>query len=252
MLLPTSVPFIARPAEHGEIEYPRECPVVFLKTNALFVPPSALIHVGYRLVQEARTIVGDNSQGCVFDLENLLKYNTDEIKAVALGKLEAFPDPAESLFPPPPSEEITSVQETNTQGKERQTTTRAPRAEVSLDALQREDVSLARKFREKKNLPRYNNFCDKRRELPAWGKMQEIVRTVADNQVVVISGETGCGKSTQVPQFLLDDWLLSYNPQNRRHVEIVCTQPRRLSAIGVAERVADERAERVGQSVGYQ
>nr|CAD7460813.1 unnamed protein product [Timema tahoe] len=233
-------------------QYPRECPVVFLKTNALFVPPSALIHVGYRLVQEARTIVGDNSQGCVFDLENLLKYNTDEIKAVALGKLEAFPDPAESLFPPPLSEEITSVQETNTQGKERQTTTRAPRAEVSLDALQREDVSLARKFREKKNLPRYNNFCDKRRELPAWGKMQEIVRTVADNQVVVISGETGCGKSTQVPQFLLDDWLLSYNPQNRRHVEIVCTQPRRLSAIGVAERVADERAERVGQSVGYQ
>nr|CAD7198290.1 unnamed protein product [Timema douglasi] len=233
-------------------QYPRECPVVFLKTNALFVPPSALIHIGYRLVQEARTIVGDNSQGCVFDLENLLKYNTDEIKAVALGKLEAFPDPADSLFPPPPSEETTSVQETNTQGKERQATTRTPRAEVSLDAIQREDVGLARKFREKKNLPRYNNFCDKRRELPAWGKMQEIIRTVANNQVVVISGETGCGKSTQVPQFLLDDWLLSYNSQNRRHVEIVCTQPRRLSAIGVAERVADERAERVGQSVGYQ
>jgi hypothetical protein len=56
----------------------------------------------------------------------------------------------------------------------------------------------------------------------------------------------------QIPQFLLDDWLLNWESSNGRHVEIVCTQPRRLSAIGVAERVAEERAERIGDTVGYQ
>jgi ATP-dependent RNA helicase DHX57 len=59
-----------------------------------------------------------------------------------------------------------------------------------------------------------------------------------------------------VPQFLLDEWLLdasqSDNKSKMRHVEIICTQPRRISAIGVAERVADERNEKVGNTVGYQ
>jgi ATP-dependent RNA helicase DHX57 len=90
-----------------------------------------------------------------------------------------------------------------------------------------------------------------RRKLPAWGLMNDILNTVQQSQVVVISGETGCGKSTQVPQYLLDDWLVNYE-NDSRHVEIVCTQPRRISAISVAERVAAERVARVGQTVGYQ
>ena len=76
--------------------------------------------------------------------------------------------------------------------------------------------------------------------------------------MVVISGETGCGKTTQVPQFVLDDALLS-SAEGRgaaaERTRIVCTQPRRISAISVAERVADERDEPVGgvsSSVGYQ
>lgn len=71
------------------------------------------------------------------------------------------------------------------------------------------------------------------------------------SQVVVISGETGCGKSTQVPQFILDNWLENFK-DGGEHVEIVCTQPRRISAIGVADRVAEERVEKTGQVVGYQ
>ena len=56
----------------------------------------------------------------------------------------------------------------------------------------------------------------------------------------------------QIPQFLLDSWLLDWDSTNRRHVEIICTQPRRLSTIGVAERVAEERVEKIGNTVGYQ
>ena len=56
----------------------------------------------------------------------------------------------------------------------------------------------------------------------------------------------------QIPQFLLDSWLLNWDSANRRHVEIICTQPRRLSTIGVAERVAEERVEKIGNTVGYQ
>ena len=59
----------------------------------------------------------------------------------------------------------------------------------------------------------------------------------------------GCGKTTQVPQFIMEEAVLA-GKGSLCHV--VCTQPRRISAITVANRVADERAERLGNSVGYQ
>ncbi|ELW63977.1 Putative ATP-dependent RNA helicase DHX57 [Tupaia chinensis] len=58
-----------------------------------------------------------------------------------------------------------------------------------------------------------------------------------------------CGKTTQIPQFILDE---SLNGPPEKVANIICTQPRRISAISVAERVAKERAERVGLTVGYQ
>ena len=61
--------------------------------------------------------------------------------------------------------------------------------------------------------------------------------------------DSGCGKTTQVGQFLLDDQIMSGNGSK---CYIVCTQPRRISTIAMAERVAEERAETCGHSVGYQ
>lgn len=58
----------------------------------------------------------------------------------------------------------------------------------------------------------------------------------------------GCGKTTQIPQFILDDAI---EKGNGSRTKIICTQPRRISAISVAERVAFERAENLGKSVGY-
>ena len=69
---------------------------------------------------------------------------------------------------------------------------------------------------------------------------------VSTNQVVVLTGETGCGKTTQVPQFILDDAAVSKTP-----CWIICTQPRRVAATSVAERVAAEWGETIGNTVGY-
>ena len=87
-----------------------------------------------------------------------------------------------------------------------------------------------------------------RANLPASGSREEVTAAVSAAPVVVLSGETGCGKSTQVPQFILEQAI-----EDGRGAEtnIVCTQPRRISAIGLAERVAAERLETCGDVVGY-
>ncbi|XP_030006007.1 3'-5' RNA helicase YTHDC2 isoform X3 [Sphaeramia orbicularis] len=85
-----------------------------------------------------------------------------------------------------------------------------------------------------------------RRSLPVFERQEEIVQLIRENRVVLVVGETGSGKTTQIPQFLLDDCSRNGEP-----CRIFCTQPRRLAAIAVAERVAAERGECVGQTVGY-
>ena len=67
-------------------------------------------------------------------------------------------------------------------------------------------------------------------------------------QVVVVSGETGCGKTTQLPQYILESEI---DAARGATCSIVCTQPRRISAIAVSERVAAERGEKIGESVSY-
>ena len=67
-----------------------------------------------------------------------------------------------------------------------------------------------------------------------------------DNQVTIVEGETGCGKTTQVPQYIIEHYAERGEP-----CSVICTQPRRISAIAVADRVADERGEQIGGTVGY-
>ncbi|XP_064618810.1 3'-5' RNA helicase YTHDC2-like [Lineus longissimus] len=86
-----------------------------------------------------------------------------------------------------------------------------------------------------------------RETLPVMAYKDEITKGICNNKVILISGETGSGKTTQIPQFILDD-----STGNNRPCRIICTQPRRISALSIAERVAAERGEKIGQTVGYQ
>ena len=80
--------------------------------------------------------------------------------------------------------------------------------------------------------------------LPITAKRPEIVRAIRQNPVLIISGETGCGKSTQIPKMCLD-------AGRGISGKIACTQPRRIAAITIAHRIAEELGETLGRSVGY-
>ena len=86
------------------------------------------------------------------------------------------------------------------------------------------------------------------KELPVIAHRERILQLIRGHRVVCIEGETGCGKSTKIPQFILEDSLNSNPPSP---CKILVTQPRRVAVIKLAERVAAERKERLGQTVGY-
>ena len=69
---------------------------------------------------------------------------------------------------------------------------------LNFNVCYRDDENIVRKFREKQNEFRYMRALEGRRMLPAWNYKEVVLDTVQQHQVVVICGETGCGKSTQV------------------------------------------------------
>lgn len=104
----------------------------------------------------------------------------------------------------------------------------------------------------KVSTPSYSRMLNARKDLPIWKFKDDLLAAIEKSQVVIICGETGCGKSTQVPAFIVGNEL-----SNGRHCRVYCTEPRRISAISLARRVSEELGESkndVGSSrslVGY-
>lgn len=111
-----------------------------------------------------------------------------------------------------------------------------------------QSVQLLKQWQARQSSPQQKKMLIGRQSLPAWSKRDAIVETVYANQVTIVSGETGSGKSTQSVQFILDDMI---QRGLGAFANIVCTQPRRISALGLADRVSDERCSAVGEEVGY-
>ncbi|ETS80107.1 hypothetical protein PFICI_07636 [Pestalotiopsis fici W106-1] len=110
------------------------------------------------------------------------------------------------------------------------------------------DASNKEEWQARQADPSWKQMLSQRQKLPAWQVRENLVQTVSQNQVTIIAGETGSGKSTQSVQFILDDL---YSKGYGRAANIICTQPRRISALGLADRVSDERCTKLGAEVGY-
>ncbi|PFH56763.1 hypothetical protein XA68_16035 [Ophiocordyceps unilateralis] len=89
-----------------------------------------------------------------------------------------------------------------------------------------------------------HSLREQREFLPAFAVREDLLRVIRENQVTIVVGETGSGKTTQLTQFLLEH---GYG----RNGLIGCTQPRRVAAMSVAKRVAEEMEVRLGNTVGY-
>ncbi|KAH9998708.1 P-loop containing nucleoside triphosphate hydrolase protein [Russula vinacea] len=93
---------------------------------------------------------------------------------------------------------------------------------------------------------RYHKILEARKKLPVYTQMDDFYKMYAKHQIIIVVGETGSGKTTQIPQFV----VYSDMPQTKRKI-VACTQPRRLTTMSAAKRVADEMDVLLGKQVGY-
>uniref|UniRef100_A0A670INN1 Pre-mRNA-splicing factor ATP-dependent RNA helicase PRP16 n=1 Tax=Podarcis muralis TaxID=64176 RepID=A0A670INN1_PODMU len=88
------------------------------------------------------------------------------------------------------------------------------------------------------------SIVEQRQYLPIFAVQQELLTVIRDNSIVIVVGETGSGKTTQLTQYLHEDSYTDYGL-------IGCTQPRRVAAMSVAKRVSEEMSVSLGEEVGY-
>lgn len=86
---------------------------------------------------------------------------------------------------------------------------------------------------------------DTRKSLPIYSFREQLLDAISKYQVLIIVGETGSGKTTQIPQYLHEAGY------TKNGLKVGCTQPRRVAAMSVAARVAEEMGVKVGNEVGY-
>ncbi|GAB5366085.1 hypothetical protein AAMO2058_001114100 [Amorphochlora amoebiformis] len=193
--------------------------------------------------------------------QNLLKL---QVSDAAFGSMRSFLDANYHLINPTRVFLSKSRDAKALASKARQR--RAIRSENQSSGLSRR---IQNHFITRVKLIKFQNLLASRSRLPSFRMRKEICSLVASSRVSLISGATGCGKSTQVPQFILSNYVQTQSLNDSKNIEripgeprktvgggrppfIVCTQPRRLSAIALASRVADEFGGEVGDMIGYQ
>ncbi|KAK3704919.1 hypothetical protein QZH41_016746 [Actinostola sp. cb2023] len=229
--------------------YPFEPPVLVFYTTSEYIPPFVSLNITKILNKEAQEM----SESCtpvVFSVMGILEDSEKILTYAAKLPPSAFskPERANTVTEP-----VHLPVETNTKiDLKVPQMSRNSESNSSKEMKIKEKEALNRKlklqFDKQKTLPSYKSMLEDRIKLPAWNSKDDIISSLKSHQVLVISGMTGCGKTTQIPQFILDAHL---EVGQVADCNIICTQPRRISAISVAERVANERAEKLGDVIGY-
>ena len=202
---------------------------------------------------------GDNAQAA-------LKDTKDKAAAAAAAAAAVSLSLSLSLSAEQPQQTVGQPPSTATEGKEAEAEPepRAPNTaaaspgvtagSASLQAVSKGlsgsllDTRLQQRYATWLQAPQMQQRRQARAQLPANSSKAEVLAAVDTHQVVIIQGETGCGKTTQIPQFLLE---AAEEAGSGSAVSVVCTQPRKIAAVTVAERVAWERGESIGDSIGY-
>lgn len=216
--------------------YPHALPTLALRSPAL-TPGQRLLLTKY-LAEASKKLVGDVMVFALLDQFSQLYF---EVKSQEISASSLLSDTANT----------TRTKAINDQPKQRKTpgniAGRSSRTHGK-GSSQLENDRLLEWHRRLESCPSHAFMRKIRQGLPAYQKREATLELIRDNLVLVLSGETGCGKSTQLPQYILEEAI-----ENGRgsSCNIICTQPRRISAIGLASRVAAERAESVGEVVGY-
>lgn len=183
------------------IKYPGAPPIILLRTKISDIPSSICLRINQRLIEESRELARDQIPS-VFSIIDLLR-NEEEILGF-LKKNTFFKSPSAdvSIFDYDPLD--SDEDDDSASGGVNLAThyklgrvDRSDKRNLSEQDVAKENLNLIRKFQEKKSNSIYQKMLASRKTLPAWQLRDEIVAKIDANQVVVISGDTGCGKSTQ-------------------------------------------------------
>jgi ATP-dependent RNA helicase DHX57 len=221
---------------NGAVPYPNALPTFAIFTESgKKLPAYIRLSIIRRTAEYAETLKGEQMIYSVLDwLENEILHIIEkpgrlrDLATAVTGSDESREQPSESQ-----------------QKRRRRWATKGP---IDWTPGSKESVSLLRAWEARHATRGQEKMLMVRRSLPAWQLREDIVKAVNTAQVVIISGETGSGKSTQLVQFVLDDLI---QRQLGAVTNVFCTQPRRISALGLADRVSDERCQQVGQEIGY-
>ncbi|KAJ3995009.1 P-loop containing nucleoside triphosphate hydrolase protein [Lentinula boryana] len=163
------------------------------------------------------------------ELTNAMKLKDDEINRGVWAKLRSIVEPKLSV--------LNKDQDSKTQRALAGITEAGSDKRISPNG-QIFSEQLMSNFFARQSTPAYQEMLVHRKTLPIASYRDTIIEALEQSQVLVLSGETGCGKSTQLPTFILEDQLSRGKP-----CKIYCTEPRRISAISLAQRVSRELGE---------
>ena len=244
-------------------KYPEAVPVIAVRSEDL--PPTCLLALtkqlgvaadkemlGRPMVYEIACLVQEVLPQCLIEtpsLANLFSSSTaDDVDALDDG-LDGDDDVDDGVEGLQTDDRIPNTEQQKQ--KERKKPRHQSRGFSTVSDLAAESARLLQHQREIQSSAKHAAMRAQRAKLPAFSQRAEVVEALlgaASTKVVVVSGATGCGKSTQVPQYILEEAITG---GHGAACNIIVTQPRRISAVGLASRVASERGETVGKTVGY-
>lgn len=236
-------------------KYPFELPLIALSSSNSKHQPYLLETCG-AVLKSCVGVLGDPMiydicAGVDTELQRLAKRGKHQ-KIFLLHKETKVQKPAKIASTPAPAP-VDSKKPSKSKNNRRQAPNKSRSSpyerRVDTEAVKKLSTKLLQLRQAKDGDAGFKSMRKQRASLPAAAEKENMLAHLVNNQVVLVCGQTGCGKTTQIPQFILDDYIDS---GRGGECNIICTQPRRIAAIGVATRVAQERCESIADIVGYQ